>query len=143
MELTNYSQKDQRWANKRLGNSTYTMATDGCVTTICARIASNVLKRDVTPGELCSWLSLFGGYLNGLIIWAKLEQFCGKKVKYLGKSVAFRPFARYILRAVIIGRYYHWVGVKADGMCFDPLDRTIKPINQKHWRITNDYRYLR
>lgn len=140
----NYKQTDKRWATKKLGSPLYTMASDGCVTTVAARWASWVLKDDVTPGELCDWLNAHKGYTSGgLLIWAKLEEFTNKKLKYLGKSIIVRPFATYIGRWVIWGRIYHFVGVMAKGMCFDPWDGKIKSIAQPYWRLTNDYRYLR
>ena len=140
----NYRQADPRWKNKKLGKSQYTMENYGCLTTICARIASWVEKKDITPGRLCDWLSDNRGYVDGLLVWDKLEAFCVPHLKYLGRSMLLGKWrADYIIRAVLWGKIVHFVSVLPNGQCYDPWDGKIKPIRQSKWTLTNSYRYLK
>ena len=137
----NYSQGQSPWGPWKLTPSPLTMKAQGCVTVLAARIASNVLGRDVTPGEMNQYATRTGGYTTGgLFLWRCLETFTKGKAKFLGSY--YDKNARYILRVVYIGLYRHFVAIKGATQCFDPLDGKVKNY-PKTWKLTNEYRSFR
>lgn len=61
--MTPLSQRDQRWANLKLGDSNYTIGPDGCTIT-CLAMAANL-----TPGEINRRMNLVGALKGGLVNW--------------------------------------------------------------------------
>jgi len=62
------SQKDSRWANITIGNSTSTISRFGCTITALACLAGT------TPDVVNAFLTAVGGFLVDRIIWKKLNE---------------------------------------------------------------------
>lgn len=147
--LTYYLQRDERWKDDRLGDSSFTMGSSGCLVTCLASIF-NLYGREVTPGELNESFGKAGVYnSSGDVIWGKITaaypevnavvpqevepeklaealkngQYPLVKVKYLGKG------------------YWHWVllvGSDERGyLCMDPLydKKKARPLNDHGGKV--------
>jgi hypothetical protein len=118
-----YSQRDPRWANRTLGSSGLRMKDFGCVVTCLAYILSRFLGRDITPGDLLTWLNRHNGFTpGGLIYWTKIEEFTNGGLRY-----TTNPIGRtYTLLNVPFGRYSHFINELRAGLCLDSWDAKIK-----------------
>ncbi|WP_409432692.1 hypothetical protein ACJ3XI_10850 [Litorimonas sp. RW-G-Af-16] len=64
-----YYQKDKRWENERLGNTSDTMGTDGCLVTATAMALAN-LGFQTTPSDLNKRLTAENSFTSrGWLIW--------------------------------------------------------------------------
>lgn len=113
-----YSQKDPRWGSDRLGNTSDTMETDGCLVSATAMALGN-LGFETDPGDLNKSLTAVNGYTsNGWLIWSAIDKVTD------GQATA---------------RYYDEVsneiidGCIADG--YYPLARFILPSGRSHWSV--------
>ncbi|MCI8865315.1 MAG: hypothetical protein HFG60_08510 [Lachnospiraceae bacterium] len=129
-----YCQKDPRWSGQRLGKSTYTMESSGCL--VCCVAASLELqgRGREDPGELSQALSRAGALdEEGNLLWDALPR--------LDKNISSErcPFVdgRQVMEQLQAGRYpivrvrvngwgnYHYVlivGAKGgEYQCMDPL----------------------
>lgn len=113
-----YSQKDPRWGNDKLGKTSDTMESDGCLVSATAMALSN-LGLETDPGDLNKRLTAVNGYTsNGWLIWSAIDKVTN------GKATA---------------RYYDEVsneiidGCIADG--YYPLARFILPNGRSHWSV--------
>jgi len=83
-----YSQRDPRWASLPLGESHYTVGSDGCTAT-CVAQALTIAGWNVTPGDLVTRLNENHGFTDkhyleshpgagdgkpGLILWYKVQE---------------------------------------------------------------------
>ena len=67
-----FSQRDPRWANVKLGASSYTMGSAGCAVTASAMVATTV-SASLTPLDLVNCLNANGGFTSGgLLYWSKI-----------------------------------------------------------------------
>jgi len=64
MAILPLSQRDPRWANDKMGNSSCTVGRFGCLITSIT-MALRWFGKDVDVKELNQWLSANGGYVNG------------------------------------------------------------------------------
>lgn len=64
MAIPPLSQRDPRWANDRMGNSSCTIGRFGCLITSIT-MALRWFGKDIEVKELNRWLSANGGYVNG------------------------------------------------------------------------------
>lgn len=113
-----FSQKDPRWAEHRLGNTTDTMGSDGCLVSATAMALGN-LGLETDPGDLNKKLTAAKGYTsNGWLIWSAIDTVTD------GRATA---------------RYYDDVsneiidGCIADG--YYPMARFILPNGRSHWSV--------
>src|SRR5437879_12651588 len=115
---TPYSQRDPRWAGKHLGKSPCTMGNEGCATAAIAFQTSRELNRDVTPGELCDFLSRDNGYTmpsptdpkGGLLKWDRISAFTHGQLHYLGRGSTPPARKKYTLVGVHWGKLLlHWL----------------------------------
>ena len=72
-----YSQCDSRWKNDRLGTSSDTLCSAGClVSSVAMMLAGYNVKvngADATPQTLNTWLTANGGYAQGnLFVWGSV-----------------------------------------------------------------------
>jgi len=72
------SQRDPRWANKYIGNSTTTIGRMGCLIT-CLAMASEFLGRKITPAEIASNPD-----------WFRIDSYIWTKAKYPNMSFRWR-----------------------------------------------------
>lgn len=82
-----YSQRDQRWANVRIGNTKLTVGRWGCTLTNVAMLLS-ISGVKMTPGQLARVPGLFNQY--GEIIWSNIEKIPGSKLKWDGRRFGRR-----------------------------------------------------
>lgn len=62
--ITSYSQRNPKWASKKMGNSSLTLGRYGCTTT-CIADLSTYYGDNLTPEQVCDKIK----YTKGLIIW--------------------------------------------------------------------------
>ncbi len=131
--VTLYRQDDERWAKDRLGDSSYTMKSSGCLVSCIASAVSMEGGQMVTPGELNTLFSEHGVYdREGNLQWKALEKAGGYSVNvYQNVSEAeidscltagHYPIVR--VRVNGIGNYHYVliVGIEdCDYICMDPL----------------------
>jgi len=117
-DRTVFLQKDPRWGSDRLGKTTDTMETDGCLVSATAMVLGN-LGFETDPGDLNKRLTQVDGYTpQGWLIWSAIDKVTD------GEATA---------------RYYDEVsteiidGCMADG--YYPLARFILPSGRSHWAM--------
>lgn len=113
-----FSQKDPRWADDRLGKTSDTMGSDGCLVSAAAMVLGN-LGFDTDPGDLNKRFTEVDGYTNqGWLIWSAIEKVTD------GKATA---------------QYYDEVSNEIIDSCiadgFYPLARFILPNGRSHWSV--------
>ncbi len=113
-----FSQKDPRWASDRLGRTSDTMESDGCLVSATAMVLGN-LGFETNPGDLNKRLTAVDGYTkNGWLIWSAIDKVTDNQAT---------------------ARYYDSVsneiidGCIADG--YYPLARFILPNGRSHWSV--------
>ncbi len=96
--VTAFSQRDPRWANDRLGDSTYTMATAGCLVTAAASMLVD-FGVETDPGRLNQWLRENNGYKDGCLFrFYALARLGADLVQLIRPPAA--PLTGYVLDAV-------------------------------------------
>lgn len=108
------SQRDQKWASKRLGASSLTVGRFGCTTT-CISMLSDYFKCYQSPGLISSFVTYYTP--SGLILWNKLNF---QKMKFVERvrrfdSTKIQESLKHPKKAVIleVNDGAHWVvGVK-------------------------------
>ncbi len=109
-----FTQGDNRWAGKKLGNSGLSMEHFGCLVTAVAQ-ALRIAGYDTDPGRLVDSLNKIGGFTsNGLLIWGKVTQL------YSGFHYNEHSGSQYDFVNVIWGRYNHYL-LNHKGIIYDPL----------------------
>jgi hypothetical protein len=81
-----YSQRDSRWRNDRLGESKYTIGSAGCAMTVATMLATQV--EDINPKEMNTWLSNHNGYTHDGRLW-------WKKVSERVKKLSFEKYVKW------------------------------------------------
>lgn len=75
--ITSYYQRDSEWKDERLGNSSYTIGSSGCLLT-CITSAISDTEEKTTPKELNKIFSEKGVYdENGNLQWGILDEIDG------------------------------------------------------------------
>lgn len=113
-----FLQKDKRWGRDRLGNTSDSMASDGCLVTASAMALKN-LGFQTDPGDLNERLTQADSFTpRGWLIWSGISKVTGGKAK---------------------ARFYNEVnegiinGCLRDG--FYPMARFILPNGRTHWAM--------
>ena len=115
-----YSQKDPRWANKKVGYGKMTFAQVGCALTSIA----NKLKFDgidKTPLEINELAKKCGAFQVDMLVFPKLAEALGYKYQ---KQTA-KPKGRQIMETNYykkVGIPQHFVFMNESGKRIDPLD---------------------
>jgi GH25 family lysozyme M1 (1,4-beta-N-acetylmuramidase) len=75
MAILPLSQRDPRWANDKMGNSSCTVGRFGCLITSIT-MALRWFGKDIDVKELNRWLSANGGYVNGTgnLYWGAIPE---------------------------------------------------------------------
>lgn len=131
-----YLQRDERWADDRMGDSPDTMAKSGCLTCCVAASLTAQGEADRTPGEWNRYFSENGVYNeNGAILWGRLVEVLTDVTVNLENDMD----AGSVCAALENGQYpivkvkrksgaYHWVMLlwadkeKEVVYCLDPID---------------------
>ena len=125
--LTKISQRDERWANIKLGTSNLTIGQAGCTITCIAILA------DLTPDDVNNRLKVANGYANtNLIIWSKIkEAISWLEFEWRGYSYENTKVASAISKngsclvevdGTPIGGSKHWVLYIGNQKLIDPWD---------------------
>ncbi len=113
-----FLQKDPRWGSDRLGKSSDTMASDGCVVTSVAMALGN-LGFQTTPGDLNARLTRTGNYTpRGWLIWNGVSEVTGGQAQAHYYDTVSDPL---ITQCMARGDY--------------PLVRFILPNGRSHWAM--------
>lgn len=141
-----WSQKDLRWALKRLGQSGARMGPKGCAVTCMAIILLrwyyDIHKTNPPkiwrPGDLCDYMSSHNKFTpQGDAYLNTLDTLSGGHCI----NVYDPKIAHYVMVMVVWAESNHWV-VKLDGdLCLDPWDGQIKKLEQSKWRVTTSRRF--
>jgi hypothetical protein len=137
LQTKTYSQRDPRWANKKLGNSIYTIGTSGCVVTSLANLLSYFGYAD-TPDVVNDKLKRVNGFIGGLVVWSAVSKVY-RKVKWIYRyysynniKVAWYVYGKHIPVIVKVdqspapGVQSHFVLYVGDRKLIDPWTGTIK-----------------
>lgn len=129
-----FRQDSDDWGTDKIGTTTDTLTGYGCTIASVSIAASNLLKTEITPGDLNRELGAVGGFTDrGWLIWQKLESATDGQLRteyYSQPSHAAikqcmqddgYPIVKIKLRGIIV----HWVVVvgKSDAgyLVRDPL----------------------
>jgi hypothetical protein len=115
------SQRDPRWANKKLGTSNVTIGGYGCFITSIAYVIGT------TPDVVNERMKAVKGYQDGnLVIWSKIpEAFPGITISHLLQTynndvVKANLPALITVNGAPIGSPLHMVVYVGNGLCMDP-----------------------
>lgn len=152
INTTLFSQRNPRWASKKLGTSNYTIGSDGCAIT-CLTMLLNSFGYSETPDTVNQKLIAGGGYVNGCLlnwiavpkIW-NLVKFVARDFNYNNIPVAYSVYIKKIaviveVNAAPIGGFRHYVLYVGDRYCLDPWDGKGKPTSS--YQAVGDVRYDR
>jgi len=107
--MTNYSQRDPRWARLELGSSKLTMGRYGCLVT-CLAMLTTYFKPDHTPGDILPQLRFTS---NGLLYWnsAVFENFVFYQRVRVRQDAVIKEHLRDPNLAVVleVANSSHWV----------------------------------
>ena len=139
--ITAYRQDEAAWADDLLGESSYTMASSGCLVTCIASAVSMETGTAVTPGSLNAIFSEKGVYdSEGNIQWAALdalEGFTAEVYQEVSQSdldaclaAGQYPIVRVRMHGLGSFHYVLVVGVR-DGvyLCMDPLENSLTKLS--------------
>ena len=134
--MENLSQRDIRWKDIKIGNSTSTIGNYGCTITAIAMLAGT------TPDVVNAFLTAVGGFLVDRIIWAKINEtklglhFPDMGRQYVYNDVAVREAIEKYQGCLVEVDYdgvvatpsdRHWVLYIGNHQLIDPWTGTIKP----------------
>jgi hypothetical protein len=153
IETKYFLQNDPAWSSDTIGKTNYTMAGAGCLIT-CVAVSLTDLGIEINPKELNKMLAEIDGYINGELIWYKINTIF-PSVKYDYKRIFSSKTIENDLRSkrlpIVTVRFngsgiMHWVvivgAIGGDFIIFDPLNRDGKPILLKKHGKVYAYRIL-
>lgn len=107
--MESYSQRDQRWANEKIGSSDLTVGRFGCTLT-CIADLTTYFKPDLTPRQILEKCKFTP---QGLIIWAScnFDNFVFERREYNRNDTQIYQAIADPNRAVIlqVANKSHWV----------------------------------
>lgn len=121
------SQRDQRWAKKKLGNSNLTIGDYGCV------ITSLAMMLDTTPDKINEYLKKHGGFQGALVVWDKVPGFVKVGWQYNNAAVlaAIKKYGACMVRTDFDGNPRtdgdHYVVFIGNHKLLDPWTGTERP----------------
>lgn len=134
--MENLSQRDIRWKDIKIGNSTSTIGSYGCTITCLSILAGT------TPDVVNAFLTAVNGFLVDRIIWAKINEtklglhFPDNGRQYVYNDVAVREAINLYGGCLVEVDYdgitntpndRHWVLYIGDQKLIDPWTGTIRP----------------
>ena len=159
--LTVLSQRDYRWANKKLGFSNYTIGTHGCTITSLTNLMNRMLGYNLTPDVVNDKLKTLGEYTNynqrgaflgAYLVWANVPRvYSGlrwifRDINYNNVRVAWYVYIARVpvmieVNATKIEAPRHWVLYIGNRQCVDPWTGKIVPTST--YPATGDAVYTR
>lgn len=140
-----WSQRDPRWANKKLGKSGLDVGHYGCASVganYCVNRAWKALGilRFARPGEFVDYCNTHGFYTdNGMLFWTAVDYFSGGKLKYTpNKKEAWITMAQ-----VRWGSYLHWIVLLDGDLCQNPWTGAFEKRAQSIWVPTGRQIYFK
>lgn len=145
-EIVFYHQRDRRWADDVLGDSSYTMEKSGCLVTCIAAALQmeGICDASMTPGKLNQYFSENQVYeADGNLQWTALEKLDGLHIE-VPQALEPERITEHLRRKVYpivrvrmhgLGNFHYVLIVKAEkGMyyCMDPLneDQIAVPLSE-------------
>jgi hypothetical protein len=140
-----WSQRDIRWAKKKLGTSGLTVGGYGCAS-LMANYAVNRawlklgIKRFARPSEFVDYANTHRFYTStGLINWLVVDSFSGGKLRLTpNKREQFITVAQ-----VRWGAYLHWITLLDGDLCMNPWTGKFEKRNQSIWKATGREIYFK
>lgn len=141
-EVICYRQDDERWAKDRLGDSSYTMKSSGCLVSCIASAVSMEAGQTVTPGELNRLFSGENVYdSEGNLQWDALGKAAGYSVNVyqevsedeIDRCLAAGHYPIVRVRMNGIGNYHYVliVGIEdRNYVCMDPLEDELTKLSR-------------
>ena len=138
-----YSQRDERWANKKLGFSDLKFKTHGCTVTALASFVSHIYNDKITPDVVNTKLKEVKGFSGALVIWNRLPivfpkfKWVKRAYNYSNAEVSYYVYLKRTpvmvqVNAYPIGAPVHWVLFTGSRKMMDPwygrIDSTSKYI---------------
>lgn len=151
-DIPYYLQNDPKWSTDKIGNTTSTMGSTGCLIT-CVAVSLNHLGVEVTPQELNQALTEINGYQGADLIWYKINEAYSSVDYSYGRTFSSDTIENDlesgrlpIVNVRINGVATHWAMIvgAADGdfLIFDPLNKDKMPIPLKKYGKVYAYRVL-
>jgi hypothetical protein len=143
--VTNFSQRDPKWANKRLGFSTLTIGNYGCTLTALSSLVSYVYQETYTPDRVNDMLKKAGGFVGALVLWSRVPLAFGK-LKWMKRVYGYKNWevASYVylkktpvlveVNGAKIGAPRHWVLFLGNQKAMDPWTGNV--ISTSHYPPT-------
>jgi len=135
-----FYQKDKRWGSERLGKSSDTMASDGCLVTATSMALAN-LGFQTNPSDLNARLTQADGFTSrGWLIWDGIRKVTGGRAKAHFYDEVSEEIINGCMRAgnYPLVQFYlkngrsHWAMIlKRDGRGYhmrDPLRQSTRPL---------------
>jgi hypothetical protein len=154
IETKHYMQNDPLWAFENIGNTKYTMGGSGCLVT-CVSVSLNYLGVEINPQELNKKLTDVNGYINGELVWYKINDLVSSVNYSFGRIFSSKTIENDLRnnRLPIVNVRFngngitHWViivGAKnGDYLIFDPLNKDETPLPLKKHGKVFAYRVLK
>lgn len=126
-----YSQRDKRWANKKLGFSNKTIGNYGCTITSLASLLSHVYNEKFYPDRVNDDLKGVGAFVGALVLWSKVEKayprlrWIKRAYNYNNAEVAWSVYVKKVpvlveVNGAKIGAPRHWVLFVGGRQAMDP-----------------------
>lgn len=141
-----YRQDDEKWADDKLGNSTYSMAGSGCLV-CCIASAISDAENMITPGELNKLFSENGVYdTEGNIQWGQIsemdefevEVFSSPSNEIIEKCLADGKYPIVRVRIKGLGNFHYVLIVGTEEgkyVCMDPLEDALTTLSDYGNRV--------
>lgn len=140
-----WSQRDPRWAWKKIGTSVLTVGDVGCAS-VAANYAVNRawlklgIPRFARPGEFVDYCNTHGFYTaTSLLKWEAVNYFSAGKLLY-SKT---KPGSFITLQEVRWGALNHWIALIDTTLCLNPWTGAFEQRNQSIWEPTGKERYFK
>ncbi len=129
--MTVLSQRDPRWAKKKLGFSTLTIGGYGCTLTCLTMLINQFSKIQYTPNEVNDKLKKVNAFTGALLIWSRVPiafpflKFNKRAYNYNNLEVALYVYVKKTpvmveVNGAKIGAPKHWVLFIGGGKMNDP-----------------------
>ena len=135
--VTTFSQRDPKWANKKLGFSNLTIGNYGCTLTCLSSLISYVYQETYKPDKVNELLKNANAYVGALVLWSRIPlafnkvKFIKRVYSYNNLETSYYVYVRKMpvlveVNAAKIGAPRHWVLFLGNQNELDPWDGTVK-----------------
>jgi hypothetical protein len=104
-----YKQCDSRWGSERLGTSSNTICSAGCLMSSAA-MALSAIGSNYNPSTLNTWLNGHGGYVSqDLFVWASINPLGVKFLGFINRAAISSNLAAGNIVILNVHNGGHWV----------------------------------